>query len=107
MEAVKRILKNVKKIADEWVDVIALILPTGWALACYNGATGYLLSGDFIRFFGGVFVACISSTLLLGFGFWFSGLDLKSNPSPQLPLGRWKMFGIEIIVLLLITFRLA
>lgn len=96
-------MEKAKKIIGELVDTIALILPVGWVIACYSGATEYLLAGDFIRFFGDVFVHCIAAILLLGFGFWFSEYDLKPAPSSRLPVGRWVALGIEILVLLLIT----
>lgn len=96
-------MKRAKKIIGEWVDTIALILPVGWVIACYSGATEYLLVGDYIRFFGLVFCSCLFSLLLLGFGLKFSGYDLKLGASNRLPVGRWGALGIEILILLWIT----
>ena len=107
MKSVAGILKKVKKFADEWVDNINLILPIGWVLACYDGATEYLLSGEYIRFFDHLVASCIVSGLLLGFGFLLSGLDLKPYESDPSQVGRWKTLGIELLILFWITFYLA
>ena len=96
-------MKKTKEIIDELVEIITLILPSSWVLACFDGKAEYLLAGDFIRFFGYVFVACIFSFFLLGFGLRFSGLDLKKNESDGLPIGGWKALGIEILILWWIT----
>lgn len=89
------------------VDTINLILPISWVLTCYGGSAKYLLSNEFIRFFGHLFAACIVSVFLLYVGFHFSGLDLKTYESDPSPMGRWKTLGIEVSLLLCITFYLA
>lgn len=104
MKQVVDILEKVKEIADEWVDIITVILPIGWVLACFDGKAEHLLAGEFVRFFGYVFAACIFSFFLLGFGLRFSGLTLKPDEHAGLPIGKWKALGIEILILLWITF---
>lgn len=96
-------MKKAKEIIDELVETITLILPSGWVLACFDGKAEYLLAGDFISFFGYVFVACIFSLFLLGFGLRFSGLTLKKDEAAWLPFGGWRALGIEILILLWIT----
>lgn len=91
----------------KWVDLINLILPIGWVLACYDGAAEYLLSGEYLRFFGHLVAACIVSGILLGFGFISSGLDLKPYESDPSSVGRWKTLGFELLILWWITFYIA
>lgn len=102
----KSVLRKAKKIADEWCGILIMVLPISWVIACLNGATEYLASGDFMRFVCNVFAACIVSFILLGFGLYFSGLNISADESSRLPLGRWKALGIELLILLVITFYL-
>lgn len=99
-------MKKAKEIIDELVETTTLILPIGWVLACFDGKAEYLLAGDFIRFFGYVFVACIFSSLLLGVGFLFSGLTLKKDEAAWLPFGGWRALGIETLILWWITWKI-
>ena len=96
-------MKKAKKIIDEWVEIMTLVLPISWVLACFDGEAEYLLNGDFVRFFGSILVCCFCSSLLLGVGFLFSGLTLKKDEAAWLPFGGWRALGIEILILLWIT----
>ena len=96
-------MKKFKKSVDELVEILTLILPISWVLACLDGATEYIVTGNFIRFFGHVFIACIASFFLLGFGFEFSGLTTSASKSGRLPIGKWQALGLEVLILFWIT----
>ena len=80
-----------------------MILPIGWVLACYSGATEYFIAGNYIRFFGNVFAACFVSFFLIGIGCRFGGLAIETDESDRLPLCGWQALGIEFLILFWIT----
>lgn len=96
-------MKDFLRRVDEWVNIITMILPISWVLACLDGATGYFIAGNYLRFFGHVFAVCVASFFLIGIGCYFGGLTIEPDKSAGSLSGGWVAFGIEILILFWIT----
>ena len=106
MESVKRILERAKRIADELVPFITMILPITWVF-CYDDVMEYVIPDDLVRLIGDVFICCLAFLFLLAFGLWMGGLTIVPDQSNKPPAGKWTMLGIEILVILFVAGKIS
>lgn len=91
------------KKLSKWLDVVLLVLHTGWVLTCYDGGWHYFEDGNYSKFLWHLFCGCIVALLLIGFGMGCAGYDASDDTRHG---NRGIYLAVELGVLFLFTAKI-